>query len=81
MGAGYSAKVGNKGRVVIPVGLRESQGWTDDTVLLFVEESDGIRLVSRDDLLASIRSQLAGTDPVGELLAERRAAAALEDLA
>jgi bifunctional DNA-binding transcriptional regulator/antitoxin component of YhaV-PrlF toxin-antitoxin module len=80
MSAGYSAKVGNKGRVVIPAGLREAQGWTDDTVLLFVEEPDGVRLVSRDDLLASIRLQLAGTDPVGELLAERRAAAALEDI-
>ena len=80
MSAAYSAKVGNKGRVVIPAGLRETHGWVDETVLVFVEEPDGVRVVSRDDLLASIRTQLAGTDPVGELLAERRAAAALEDL-
>jgi bifunctional DNA-binding transcriptional regulator/antitoxin component of YhaV-PrlF toxin-antitoxin module len=79
MGAGYSAKVGNKGRVVIPAGLRESQRWSDDTVLVFVEEPDGVRVMSREDLLASLQSQLAGTDPVGELLAERRAAAAVED--
>jgi AbrB family looped-hinge helix DNA binding protein len=79
MGAGYSAKVGNKGRVVIPAGLRESRGWTDDTVLVFIEEPDGVRVVSRDDLLASIRTQLSGTDPVAELLAERRAAAIRED--
>ena len=79
MSAGYSAKVGNKGRVVIPAGLRETQGWTDDTVLLFVEEPDGVRIVRRDDLLASVRMQLAGSDPVGELMAERRAASAAED--
>ncbi|HEX4058366.1 MAG TPA: AbrB/MazE/SpoVT family DNA-binding domain-containing protein [Galbitalea sp.] len=80
MGAGYSAKVGNKGRVVIPAGLRESRGWTDDTVLVFLEDGDGARVIARKDLLASIRRQLAGTDPVGDLIAERRAAAALEDL-
>jgi AbrB family looped-hinge helix DNA binding protein len=80
MSAGYSATVGNKGRVVIPAALRERHGWVDGTVLVFIEEPDGVRVISQDDLLASIRSQLAGTDPVGELLAERRAAAALEDL-
>ncbi len=65
---------------MIPAGLRESQGWTDDTVLVFVEDADGsVRMMSRDGLLASIRAQLAGSDPVNELLAERRAEAERED--
>jgi AbrB family looped-hinge helix DNA binding protein len=79
MSAGYSAKVGNKGRVVIPAGLREAQGWKDDTVLLFVEEPDGVRLVSRDDVMTSIRAQLAGKNVVEDFLVERRATAAAED--
>ena len=64
---------------MIPAGLREARGWTDDTVLLFVEDPDGVRLVSRDDLMRSIRTQLAGGNVVEEFLAERRATAAAED--
>jgi bifunctional DNA-binding transcriptional regulator/antitoxin component of YhaV-PrlF toxin-antitoxin module len=79
MGDSYSARVGNKGRVVLPVGLRESQGWTDDTVLLFIEDQDGVRVMSRDDVMRSIRTQLAGTNVVEDFLAERRAIAAAED--
>jgi bifunctional DNA-binding transcriptional regulator/antitoxin component of YhaV-PrlF toxin-antitoxin module len=79
MSATYSARVGNKGRLVIPAGLRESQGWAHDTVLVFIEDERGVQLASRDDALASIRAQLAGTDPVGELLQERRAAARIEN--
>jgi bifunctional DNA-binding transcriptional regulator/antitoxin component of YhaV-PrlF toxin-antitoxin module len=72
MGGAYSAKVGNKGRVVIPAGLRESQGWTDDTVLLFVDEPDGVRLLSRDDLERQVLAEMSGATLVEELLAERR---------
>jgi bifunctional DNA-binding transcriptional regulator/antitoxin component of YhaV-PrlF toxin-antitoxin module len=79
MSAAYSARVGNKGRVVLPAGLRESQGWTDDTVLIFVEEQGGVRVLSRDEAEASIRLQLSATSVVEELIAERRAAAAVED--
>jgi bifunctional DNA-binding transcriptional regulator/antitoxin component of YhaV-PrlF toxin-antitoxin module len=70
----YSAKVGNKGRVVVPAALRESQGWTDDTVLIFVDEPDGVRLMSRDDLERQVLAEMAGGPSlVDELLAERRA--------
>jgi AbrB family looped-hinge helix DNA binding protein len=76
MSAVYSAKVGNKGRVVIPASLREAQGWTDDTVLVFVDESDHVRLVSRDDLERQVLAEMAGGPSlVDELLAERRAEA------
>ena len=79
MGDTYSARMGNKGRIVVPAGLRERHGWTDDTVLVFVDDEDGVRFGSREELLASIRKQLAETDPVGELIAERRAAAEKEN--
>jgi bifunctional DNA-binding transcriptional regulator/antitoxin component of YhaV-PrlF toxin-antitoxin module len=70
----YSAKVGNKGRVVVPAGLRESRGWTDDTVLIFIDEPDGVRLMSRDDLERQVLAEMAGGPSlVDELLAERRA--------
>ncbi len=64
---------------MLPAGLRESQGWTEDTVLIFIEDGDGVRVLSRDDAEASIRAQLAGTTIVEELIAERRAASAVED--
>ena len=76
MSAVYVAKVGNKGRVVIPVGLRESQGWTDETVLVFVDETDTVRVVSRGDLERQVLAEMAGgPSVVDELLAERRAEA------
>jgi bifunctional DNA-binding transcriptional regulator/antitoxin component of YhaV-PrlF toxin-antitoxin module len=76
MSAVYVAKVGNKGRVVIPAGLRESQGWTDETVLVFVDETDAVRVVSRDDLERQVLAEMAGgPSVVDELLAERRAEA------
>ena len=61
---------------MIPAGLRESQGWSDDTVLVFVDESDRVRLVSRDDLERQVLAEMAGGPSlVDELLAERRAEA------
>jgi bifunctional DNA-binding transcriptional regulator/antitoxin component of YhaV-PrlF toxin-antitoxin module len=74
MSAVYSAKVGNKGRVVVPAALRDSRGWTDDTVLIFIDEPDGVRLMSRDDLERQVLAEMAGGPSlVDELLAERRA--------
>jgi bifunctional DNA-binding transcriptional regulator/antitoxin component of YhaV-PrlF toxin-antitoxin module len=76
MSAVYVAKVGNKGRVVIPAGLRESRGWTDETVLVFVDELDTVRLVSRDDLERQVLAEMAGGPSLAdELIAERRAEA------
>jgi len=47
--------------------------------LLLVETSDGLLLATREQLLRKVREELAGLPLVDELLAERRAAAALED--
>lgn len=73
-------RVGNKGRVVLPAGLRARHGWTEGTTLVAVEQEDGgVLLLTREEALASLRRELATSDPVGDLLAERRAAARRED--
>ncbi len=74
-----SIRVGNKGRLVVPFEIRAHQGWVEGTVLIAVEREDGVLLISREAALATLRSQAAGRDLVGELIAERRAAAARED--
>lgn len=79
MSGKYSMVVGNKGRVVLPAGLREERGWEEGTVLVVVRTERGVLIESQEALLATIQSGLAGTDLVGELLRERRAAARLED--
>lgn len=82
MGTTHVIKVGDKGRTVVPIDVRERLGWSEGTTLIAVEGDgphDGLLLLSRDAALELIRSQLEGHDAVGELLAERRAAAARED--
>jgi len=72
--------VGNKGRIVLPASLRQSRGWTADTVLIVLETESGAELISRDDLLKRVRKSLENSgDLVGELLAERRAEAARDN--
>lgn len=75
-------RIGDKGRTVVPFDVRERFGWSEGTTLIAVEgerPNDGLLLLSREAALELIRSQLEGQDVVGELLAERRAAAARED--
>jgi AbrB family looped-hinge helix DNA binding protein len=70
--------VGNKGRVVLPVEVRQSRNWTQGTVLIALERDDGVLLMTRDDLERRVLADLAGRGGhvVDELLAERRAEAA-----
>ncbi len=79
MSGTLAIRVGNKGRIVVPAEIRERQGWAEGTVLIAVEREDGVLLMSREEALATLRAQAGGRDLVGELLAERRAAAARED--
>jgi bifunctional DNA-binding transcriptional regulator/antitoxin component of YhaV-PrlF toxin-antitoxin module len=75
-------RVGDKGRTVMPIDVRERFGWTEGTTLIALEGGDassGLLILSQDAALALIRAQLEGSDPVADLLAERRAAAARED--
>ena len=71
--------VGNKGRVVIPAAIRARQGWHEGTALIAIETDSGVVLIDRSRAEEVIRMQLAGADPVADLLRERRAAAAVDD--
>ena len=75
----YTVVVGNKGRVVVPAQIRERAGLVEGTPLIVFDTPAGIVLLTREQLRARVRSELAGTDLVEELLAERRAAAQAEN--
>ncbi len=75
----YTVVVGNKGRVVVPAQIRARAGLVEGTPLIVLDTPAGIVLLTREQLRARVRSELAGTDLVEELLAERRAAAQAEN--
>ena len=73
--------VGDRGRLVIPADLRERAGLVEGTTLIMLETPTGLVLLTRPQLQELVRADLAGLDLVSELLAERRADAAAEDVA
>lgn len=77
----YSASLGDRGRLVVPAGLRASQQWEQGTALLFIETPHGVVLATRDQVKELVRAQLAGTSLVDELVAERRKQAKQDDAA
>ena len=72
-------RVGDRGRVVLPAGLRQRRNWPEGTTLIAVETERGVILTRRDELESLVRDQLAGVDVVSELLEERRVIARHED--
>ncbi|GAB6858957.1 AbrB/MazE/SpoVT family DNA-binding domain-containing protein [Microbacterium xylanilyticum] len=81
MSTTFAAAMGDRGRLVVPAELRARQHWESGTPLLFLETDNGVILMTRDQAKRLLREQLAGVDPVGDLLRERRAAARQEDAA
>ena len=75
MSGTYAVAMGDRGRLVVPADVRDSQGWSEGTALAVLDTPDGVVLMTKDQLLAHLRRELAGTDLVAELLADRRAAA------
>lgn len=73
--------MGDRGRLVIPAALRERAGLAEGVVLTVIETPRGLVLLTRAQLRELVRADLAGLDLVEELLAERRAAAGVEDAA
>lgn len=71
--------VGDRGRLVIPMELRQRKNWPEGTVLIAVETERGVILTGRSELEQFIRAQLDGEDVVGALLEERRRVSAVED--
>ncbi len=77
----YTVTMGDRGRLVVPAELRERAGLHEGRVLVLVATPSGVVMLTRDELKALVRADLAGLDLVDELIAERRAAAAAEDAA
>lgn len=77
----HTVTMGDRGRLVVPAGLRERAGLAEGRTLVLLETPTGIVLVTQDQLKDLVRSDLAGADLVGRLLTERRRDAAAEDAA
>lgn len=72
---------GERGRVVLPAGGRSRLGIEAGTRLVVLDVDGGRVLLTQEQLCDRVRRQLAGADLVDDLLAERRAAAARDDVA
>lgn len=81
MSGTYRVTMGDRGRLVVPAELRERAGLGEGDTLTLIETPGGVVLLTRPQLQALVRSDLAGLDLVGELLAERRAEATADDAA
>jgi AbrB family looped-hinge helix DNA binding protein len=73
--------MGDRGRFVVPADLRARAGLSEGTPLVLLDTPGGLVLLTRAQLRARVRDELADLDLVGELLADRRRAAAEEDAA
>jgi AbrB family looped-hinge helix DNA binding protein len=79
MGGTHNVVMGDRGRLVVPAEVRDRLNLKPGTRLILLESASGLVLLTRDQLKARVRADLAGLNLVEELLAERRAAAAAED--
>ena len=75
----YPVVMGDRGRLVVPVELRERMKVASGSPLLFIDTPRGVLLVTRAQAREIVRESLTGHDLVAELLADRRREAAAED--
>jgi len=75
----YPLVVGDRGRIVVPVEVRERHGLAAGTPLILLETPTGLVLLTRSQLRQRVRDALGGVDLVADLLVKRRHAAAGED--
>ncbi len=70
----YTVTMGAHGHIEVPESVRERAGLHEGATLVLLETSNGIVLLTRDQLLERVRRELEGLDLVGDLLTERRVA-------
>ena len=80
MGGTYATSMGDRGRLVIPAGLRERAGLVEGRPVVLLDTPKGIVLLTREQLKELVRADLSGLDLVADLLSERRRDAAAEDV-
>ncbi len=68
----YPVALGDRGRFVIPVEVRQRHGWEKGTSLVSIDTEEGFLVMSADQALELVRASFKDRDPVAELLAERR---------
>lgn len=69
----HAITVGDRGRFVLPIEVRERHGWEQGTPLVAVDSDEGLLVMSVAESLARLRARISGRDLVDELLTERRA--------
>ena len=79
MSGTYPIVMGDRGRLVVPVELRDRLKLSAGTNLLLLDTPSGVVLVTREQAKAIVRADLSTVDLVGELLADRRRQAASDD--
>lgn len=79
MSGTHVVTVGDRGRIVVPSTVRDRAGLQPGSSLVMMETPGGLVLMTREQLRDRVRGELEGLDLVGELLADRRRAAAIED--
>jgi len=80
MSGTHQAVMGDRGRLVVPVELRDRLGLRAGDPVVLVETPLGVVLATRAQLRQLVRADLQGVDLVGELLADRRSQAEAEDV-
>ena len=71
--------MGDRGRLVVPAGLRQSADLHEGRTMILVETPGGILLMTREQARDLVRSGLHGEDLVAQLIEQRREAASDED--
>lgn len=71
--------VGNKGRIVVPAGIRARHQWVEGSALVALDTELGVLLADRTTVERLVRARLAGHDLLGDLLSDRRREAARDD--
>src|SRR3954470_10878959 len=79
MSGAYAVTMGDRGRLVVPMELRDRAGFSAGAPLVLLEVDGGVLMLTREQAKARVRAGLADHDVVGDLLSERRRAAAIED--
>ena len=81
MSGTHTVVMGDRGRIVVPAEIRARGELSEGTPLVLLDTPGGIVLMTRAQLRARVRNELAGLELIDELLRDRRAAADAEDIA